>query len=717
MTSVDIRVYEPDNETLVCSLNDDEGRAPRSLSGKEELEGPGLGELVIDRGHPRAGELTEGRWVQVHELVGEEADVPLAFRVGRKQDVRVPAPGSQRKDRLVTVRGEGPRWVLRKGLVRPRLPLSQFPKTNRRGFSWYSPEYDPSTDDGWTAPFVQDRLTSEPGKPFGAPDVFRPQWIYGEAEADMMTIGDCVFRRVFTLDAASPLIFLSTGDDRFAHYFEGTQLHAVETEFPATTWHKVHQSVVKDVQAGTYVFGGRATNDGGKGAFFNETWRTGPGGITTRVCMTGVPQGDAYDSQFGSWLCYMNPTGEWFTVGEILRILVGECHDRFEVLDLQLGSFTDTHDSNGVPWPRIEVEFDATSNLETAAKVLEPHADIVVSNTGGLILDAYVKDPGRGGVVKIIGTDTPADLTVANGALVGDTLEEEFERETIATLVGDKGLYEYADASVFVHGRLPGDPVNVGGIDVADQLNRIGAEYLGPRLEPQRSRIVQVAPRTKLFAHPGDSLTVEGESGFRIHELELNLTDKGLERTPALDSPVAQRMKRSKRSVDYLIRQYGELLGGPRAIDLGSGIDPGPVDTKTEESWSWNEPEMLDPEYWEDDPDNPRAWQRYRVPEAIRLVGLVVTADWADQESGEVFQNTVGQTRILLLRNNQPTVPPFIATLPESNLDDPTNPEVWAIQFILGPAYVGPGETLSVTCIENGDHMNGSIEILATKAL
>ena len=76
-------------------------------------------------------------------------------------------------------------------------------------------------------------------------------------------------------------------------------------------------------------------------------------------------------------------------------------------------------------------------------------------------------------------------------------------------------------------------------------------------MEPATSRLVQVAPRTRLFAHPGDSLSVEGSAGFRIHEQQLNLTDKGLERTPALDSPIAQRLKRSKRSVDQLIRQYG----------------------------------------------------------------------------------------------------------------------------------------------------------------
>lgn len=712
---VNVEVYEPDNETLVCSLTHNdidpaEARQVVDLSGKTQREGDGDGTLVVDVGHPQAAELTGGRWIQVKETVDEVERVPLTFRIRTSTEVRIAPPKSGPSKRLITVKGEGTRRFLKWGRVLPWLPLGATPTSNRRRFGPESPGLDTTA---WTSPFTQLRLTSEPGKPFGMPDVFGDQWIDAEAEDDDMTLGDRWFRRQFTPDDAGQIDFFASWDDRGAQYLHGVEMQAVDPTYPDKVWHKPWRAAAWVEPIGEpLVYTARSSNDGGKAAFMNETWRSGPDGITTMLFLSGVPVGGDYDELFGEWLCYIGPAGEWFTPGEIIRILLDECHARGELLDVTRGC-TDTHDSAGVPWDKIEVEFDATGTLLDAMKVLEASwIDFDVSNTGGLVLDAWKKDPGRGTAKSI-------DLTSASLTITEDSTTTEWEQANDVLLVGDQvqTLYE-SPAEVLAYGRLPGGLVNVGKIKDTPTLERIGAEYLAPRLEPQESRVVGVSPLLEFDADPGDTISIEGQPGQRVEELGFQLTRDGLMKAPALSTAAQQRKKRSDRIVDLLVRQYGETLGSARALDLGTGIDPGPVEHAPLEEWTWDVSEALDPEYWAGDEDNPRAWQTYTVREATRLVGMIVRADWADQEDDEVpFQCTTGQTRIVLLRNGVPASPPFIATLPEVNVANPGDPSVWAIQYILGPALLQPLETISVACIENGGHVNGAIEVLGTKGV
>lgn len=713
---VEIEVYEKDNSTLVCSLthNDaepDEARQVVNLSGKTQREGDGDGTLVVDVGHPQASELIGGRFIQVKETVDDTPRVPLTFRIRTGTEVRIPPPGSGSSKRLITIKGDGPRRILKFGRVLPWLPVGWTPTSNRRRFGPESPGLDTSD---WTDPFTQLRLTSEPGKPFGMPDVFGDQWIDAEEEDDVMTVGDRWFRREFIFDdTAAQLDFMASWDDRGAQYLHGVELQAVDPAFPDKVWHKPWRAPTwVEPMDDPYLYAARASNDGGKAAFMNETWVSGPDGISTMLFLSGVPNGGDYDELFGEWLCYIGPAGEWFTPGEIIRILLDECHARGELLDVTRGC-TDLLDSAGEPWDKIEAEFDATGTLLDAMKVLEASwIDFDVSNTDGLVLDAWKKDPGRGTAVSIDVTSSAAELTE-------DSTTTEWEQANDVLLAGEKDQWLYeSPLAVLAYGRLPGGVVNVGKIKDQPTLDRIGAEYLAPRLEPQESRVIGVSPLLELPAAPGDTISVEGVAGQRIEEIGFQLGKHGLLKAPALSTPAQERKKRSDRIVELLIRQYGETLGSARALDLGTGIEPGPVENSPLEEWTWDIADMLDPEYWAGDEDNPRAWQTYTVKDATRLVGMIVRADWADQEEDEVpFQCTTGQSRFVLLRNGLPTSPPFIATLPETNVAEPSNPQTWAISFILGPALVNPLETLSVSCIENGGHINGTVEVLGTKGV
>ena len=89
-----------------------------------------------------------------------------------------------------------------------------------------------------------------------------------------------------------------------------------------------------------------------------------------------------------------------------------------------------------------------------------------------------------------------------------------------------------------------------------------------------------------------------------------------------------------------------------------------------------------------------------------------MVADWAEPDGTDgLDQVTTGESEFLLLRNGVATSPPFIATLPETNLDDATDPTTFGIAYILGEGYADPNSRWSVACITNGGHVNGTATI------
>jgi hypothetical protein len=274
---VQVDVYEADNDTLVCSLTHNEttpadARQVRSLRGRVSLDDVGDGELTVDFDHPQVSELTGGRFVRVVE--GDRT--PLAFRIDRDRNVRIPPPGSGVADKTVTVRGAGPLDYMRLGRVLPWLAVGAKPVSRRRRFDWSSPQLD-TTD--WTEPFDQFRLTSEPGKPFGLPALFTTKWLWGEEEDDTMTIGECCFRRVFEITGTDPVQVsaFASADDGFEDAWQCVQVVEANEAFPGKVWHRPYRSPVL-LEPGEYVYAAKARNDGGKGAFICDAWSVGAGG-------------------------------------------------------------------------------------------------------------------------------------------------------------------------------------------------------------------------------------------------------------------------------------------------------------------------------------------------------------------------------------------------------------------------------------------------------
>jgi hypothetical protein len=129
-------------------------------------------------------------------------------------------------------------------------------------------------------------------------------------------------------------------------------------------------------------------------------------------------------------------------------------------------------------------------------------------------------------------------------------------------------------------------------------------------------------------------------------------------------------------------------------------------------------PEDLDPGWWDVAEGNPQAWQPHVVKKACRVVGVIAKADWAEPDGADgLDQVTTGISEFRLIVNGQPlwNSIAFIATLDETNTDDPTDPTIAGIQYVLGEGLLKPTDTVSVAPQLNGDHINGSVSIWAVE--
>lgn len=706
--SFEVHVYEDDNTTFVVNLS--ASRQVRDVSAKDLLDGNGDGSVVIDWDHPDVAELVGGRVVRIYD----NERCAFSFTIDKKRTVTVPSSGND-SDRTVTVSGGGLRGYLTWGRVLPWLPTAsdgvedQRPITRRRLFNCVAPTNDLSD---WVTPYQQSRTTSEPARPRGWPSN-DAKWLWGETESDTMTIGRNWFVRDFTIDADETLVFLVTADDQFVDFLQGAELQREEPEFPAQVWYDPWRSPMK-LKAGTYRYGVAAKNEGGKGAVMAECWRTSTAGLTTRVFMTGFPLGDGYDAQYGEWLCLPYPElgdpGYGHTVGRIMGQLLGEAQLRGELPALSW-DFDDDLDSNGDPWDVLipEIDFDATGTLADAVdKLAETYVDVRMGYDNGFVLQLFNKDAR--------GTIQPITLTHANGEISSDAVEETFEVGNDVLMVRDRGMYlADSDLSVLAYGRKPSGSLQVGQLDEPAVLEQIAGAYLDGLTEPGSSRIIEVVPMLDLPAEPGDYIGVE-EDLLRLSEIAYKLDFDSLRKTPSLITAYDAKRKKSERVVERMIAEAGNSLASSRVIDTGTNIPSGRLDSVKVTSWSWTQPEDLEVEFWDTDLLEPVGWQAFPIEEPMRLWALIVECDWAEPDgAGGITQVTSGQSRFSLMIDGGPAPVPLIATVPETS--GTSDPHIYGIQYIFGPALVMPGQTLSVAPIENGAHINGSATIWATAAL
>jgi hypothetical protein len=309
-------------------------------------------------------------------------------------------------------------------------------------------------------------------------------------------------------------------------------------------------------------------------------------------------------------------------------------------------------------------------------------------------------------------------VTFAAGEVMSDSVETDCQIANDVLLVSDTTMtLVESPLSVLAYGRRPGGSLQVGSITDTVILDQIGAAFLTGKTNPLSSRVSEVVPTFDLDCEPGDTITVEGDV-LRVAEMAFSLDQATgrLRKVPVLTSAYELDRQRGQRTVERLIAANGNSSASATIIDRGTQVASGPINPTELESWSWTDGADLDVGWWDVAEENPQAWQPHIVKKQCRMVAIRVLCEWAEPDGADgIAQVTTGETKFRLKVNSDVLWQgiPFVVTVPEINPVDDDDPEVYGLLYVLGEGTLNVNDVVSVAPELNGEHINGSVQLLA----
>lgn len=329
----------PDLTTTVATLS-----LSHSRTWQDVLSEAGAGQITLQNDDPALSDFEDdGDDIVVFKYRGERA---LAMLCERKTE-RVVAQGEEH-DQTTTYSGRGHLALLERVMVYPASGVGRKPIEEDRLFNWTSPNFD---DTGWvtakTLGTVQDAVDIVAFIYSVAPseidtnlphNVLRVFAAPGSTSTFLVApAGSCYFRESFTVASTDTYYLTFFCDDQGEFYFDGQRV----AEIKGVNWLGVATAQV-DLSAGTHLAAARVENLSATGSlkYGWAIWELDDNGQPGALVWSGAPATKiaAYPSE---------PPG--MTAGTAMRIVVEEAQDRGYLTDLTL-NFTDTYDSDGVPW-------------------------------------------------------------------------------------------------------------------------------------------------------------------------------------------------------------------------------------------------------------------------------------------------------------------------------------------------------------------------------
>ncbi len=258
-------------------------------------------------------------------------------------------------------------------------------------------------------------------------------------------------------------------------------------------------------------------------------------------------------------------------------------------------------------------------------------------------------------------------------------------------------------ASIAQWGRLE-DTQSVGDIEDPATIDAIGAAWLAARSQPLVSHTVETHNTTGATAGVDyvESDTVTAPDGpARVMELAFTLAPTGrFTPVPGLNSPLEEQLRRTEAKLDRMIAAAGGAspVSNP-ATQTGSNIVAGRRDAWVIDRWSWRDKGELDPDYWDPEEEEVRAWQPATLEEPTVATSIVVDCDF-DEATGP-------STFIYLVNGVAPLSIPALGGLPIT-VTVPADSGHGEIP-LFGATFLNKNDRPSVACIVNGGHTNGSI--------
>jgi hypothetical protein len=431
-----IEAYRGDNHaTPAATLT-----GAKRRGGQIRLSDPGEGHMTLANRHP------DRSTVQMLDLIRVMSN-GRAIHQWRAQRQSSATRRATAAEEQTVMSGPGALGMWADAPVFPSLGVGRWPIERDRVWSWISPT--PIFDHSGWAPAtalttVADAAAGDWASPgFGAEfegaayaEVLGPS----SGSTDDAPAGICYGRQDFTIAEAGTYGIWTLIDNWGEFYIDGVPITEVRREQGWTT----ATYVAIGLTAGTHTMAWRTVNDPPTVVGLNPTGAAFAGYFldAAGTPTTGVPQFYSRD-EFARIVEYPS-TPPGMTLGRVLHTLLAE----WQALGYMLGwelNFTETNDTNGLPWPIGEFATKVGTDGRTFAcdELAQTYCDLRAHH-GGLVLDAYVY--GTGGSDRDLTLVGPTDRDPATANITELSHDRTAARGT-AALVLHEGGWTYVDAT------------------------------------------------------------------------------------------------------------------------------------------------------------------------------------------------------------------------------------------------------------------------------
>lgn len=342
----------------------------------DEMKGVGGGEFLIARADPKLKKdptLLDGRNICKLKVDGE---VVGAFLFGDRESTLVSA--NERADIGYKIAGSGLKQLFDDSIVESPGGTKRY-SSSVRAFNFAAEQGSWYKSSSWINPIAQGTIKNHPTYPVPKKwpsKVLDAQWIWGSARLPVMPFGTCYFRYTLNIASAGRYAIYTAADDVFELYVNGEQI--AKSNENSTAWKEASRVEVQ-LNAGQNIIAYAAYN-------LNAPDYQGPAALASAIMKVSTSGKETVvgKSQVSGWkvLPYPAEAPGW-SPGEVLGDLLKEAAARNVVFASRFTrTFTDTHDSNGVPWPEdiyTDWVFDnGESLLSVVTKLEEATVDIWV---------------------------------------------------------------------------------------------------------------------------------------------------------------------------------------------------------------------------------------------------------------------------------------------------------------------------------------------------